>query len=227
MGQGFSRITIMFLFLVIFQFLLGPAGYAGTLFRVDFSADEAGKFPSGWESRDDKGAQTTYVVRSEAGKTFLHADAKGTSVQIGYNKEWQLNDFPMLKWQWRAVLLPVNSNERVKGGNDNALGLYVVFGGWPFVKTLKYIWSETLPVGTSLDSPFTKNTKMIVLRSGRESIGTWVRETRDVLADYRRFFRDKDASPVAKGIAILTDADNTDTRAIGDYADIEVSTREQ
>lgn len=217
----------MFLFLVIFQFLLGPAGYAGTLFRVDFSADEAGKFPSGWESRDDKGAQTTYVVRSEAGKTFLHADAKGTSVQIGYNKEWQLNDFPMLKWQWRAVLLPVNSNERVKGGNDNALGLYVVFGGWPFVKTLKYIWSETLPVGTSLDSPFTKNTKMIVLRSGRESIGTWVRETRDVLADYRRFFRDKDASPVAKGIAILTDADNTDTRAIGDYADIEVSTREQ
>ncbi len=216
----------MVLFLIILQFPLSSAGQAGTLFRIDFSADEIGKFPSGWESRDDQNAPNTYTVRSEGGKKFLRADAQGTSIQIGYNKEWTLNDFPVLKWQWRAILLPVNSNERVKGGNDNALGLYVVFGRWPFIRTLKYIWSETLPVGTSLDSPFTKNTKMIVLRCGHELIGTWVRETRDILADYRRFFGDKEESPVAKGIAILTDADNTNTRAIGDYADIEVSTRE-
>ena len=41
-------------------------------------------------------------------------------------------------------------------------------------------------------------------------------------ADYRRLFGDSDV-PKVKGIALLTDADNTGTRAAGDYRSFEFS----
>jgi hypothetical protein len=44
-----------------------------------------------------------------------------------------------------------------------------------------------------------------------------------VLSDYERFFGKGKKHPVAKGIAILTDSDNTHSRAVGDYADISIT----
>ncbi len=197
---------------------------AQPLFRVSFDQDEAGKFPSNWRAKDEADAHQVYSVQSENQKKFLHADARSLSVQISYEKKWDLGEYPMLRWEWRAVTFPEGSNERVKSGNDTVLGVYVVLSGLPFVKTLKYIWSDTLPVGTTLDSPFSSGTKMIVVRSGRAQSGTWVREERDVLADYQRFFG-KDQHPKPIGIAVLTDADNTKSRAVGDYGEIEVLPR--
>jgi hypothetical protein len=127
----------------------------------------------------------------------------------------------LLEWQWRALILPDKGDEMKKATNDSVLGLYVVFGRQPFIKTVKYVWSTTLPVGLSLESPFSSRTRMIVLESGDAFLGKWVSERRDVLADYRRLFG-KDDAPVTRGIAILTDADNTASRASGDYGDIDV-----
>jgi len=63
---------------------------------------------------------------------------------------------------------------------------------------------------------------MVVLESGEALAGKWVIERRDVLADYHRLFGDPENAPVARGIAILTDADNTASRASGDYGDIDI-----
>ena len=199
--------------------------FAQPLLQVNFQNDEVGKFPSGWKSRDQEESAVVYSVQAAGGKKFLHADARGLSVQISYEKKWGLRDFPMLRWQWRAVTFPTGSNERVKSGNDSVLGLYVVLSGLPFVKTIKYIWSDTLPAGMELDSPYSSGTKMIVLRSGRALADTWVTEERDVLSDYERVFGKKEKNPKAIGIAILTDADNTNSRSVGDYADITILAR--
>ena len=63
---------------------------------------------------------------------------------------------------------------------------------------------------------------MMVIRSGRGQAGTWVTEERDVLSDYRRLFGSEDEAPHARGIALLTDSDNTHSHAVGDYTEIEV-----
>ena len=44
-------------------------------------------------------------------------------------------------------------------------------------------------------------------------------EKRDVLADYLRIYGEAEKKPVVSGIGILTDADDTHSRSIGDYAD--------
>ena len=103
-----------------------------------------------------------------------------------------------------------------------ALGLYLVFGKQPFIRAVKYVWSTTLPIGLSLESPFSSSTRIIVLESGDAFLGKWVSEKRDVLADYHRLFGGNGDAPVAKGIAILTDSDNTASRASGDYGDIDI-----
>ncbi len=192
---------------------------AQPLLHVTFERDEVGKFPSGWQAMDREEAVKIYSVRSEGGKKFLHSDTHGQAVQISYEQKWPLADHPMLRWSWRAVTFPAGSNERVKGRADSVLGVYAVFSGLPFVTTIKYIWSDTLPEGTTFDSPYSSGTKMIVVRSGRALAGTWVTEERNVLSDYQRLFGKKD-KPVARGIALLTDSDDTHSLSVGDYAEI-------
>lgn len=204
-----------------------PVLWVSTLFAqspisISFGADEIGKFPSGWLSIDGNNAAKVYSVQAEGEKRFLHADSKGSAIQIGYMRNWALKEFPNLQWHWRSVLFPVGTNEREKSANDSVLGLYVVFSHWPFIRAIKYIWSETLPTGGSFDSPFAKGTKIIVVRSGRSRRGTWVQEKRDVLLDYQHLFGEGENNPVATGIAVLTDSDDTNSHAIGDYADIQV-----
>lgn len=215
--RGIIRGTVAFLILALAGGIL-----AQTLFKLTFEDDAEGKFPSGWSSRDKKGMSKVYSVRKENGEKFLRGDSGGLSVTIGYERGWNLADYPLIRWRWRPMTFPTGTNEHKKSGNDNVLGLYVAFGGWPLPKSIKYIWSETLPVGTELPSPFSGKTKMVVIRSGREGKGEWFSEERNVLDDYRRLFKEPKAAPKAKGVGILTDSDNTGTEAVGDYDDIEI-----
>ena len=195
-----------------------PALGADPGIALTFESDEVGKPPQGWICKSGDPAQV-YSVRSEDGKRYVRASSDGSAVALGYEKAWPLKEFPMLQWQWRAIVFPEKTDERKKSGADSVLGIYVVFGHWPFVKTIKYIWSDTLPEGETFDSPHAFHTKIIVVRSGRDRAGVWITERRDVLVDYARLFKEK-RPPVARGIAILTDSDSTRTHAIGDYADI-------
>ena len=83
------------------------------------------------------------------------------------------------------------------------------------VKSLKYIWSRVVPVGTPLTSS-SGRTQVRVLRSGTDRAGQWLEEQVDVRADYRKLFGDEPPKPA--GIAVLTDSDDTKSSAQGDYA---------
>jgi len=186
--------------------------------HITFDGDEVGKFPSNWVSRDQKNMMKVYSVQAEGEKKFLHADSVGLSVQISHEKKWDLRDYPILRWGWRAVVFPTGSNEQIKAGADSVLAVYVVLTGLPSVTAIKYIWSDTLPIGMAFNSPYSAGTKMIVVQSGRALAGTWVTEERNVISDYEHLFGKGGKHPVAQGIAILTDSDNTNSRAVGDYA---------
>jgi hypothetical protein len=68
-------------------------------------------------------------------------------------------------------------------------------------------------------------TQVIVLRSGPPSAReAWVEERVNALEDYTRLFGEPPAVKPA-GIAVLTDADDTRSRAEGDYANFRVCQR--
>jgi hypothetical protein len=212
---------LMFMLLIAFT-ASGTQAQPSQPINITFKANEIGKFPSGWASMNGNGAAKIYSVKTEGEHTFLHADAPAMAVPIGTEHSWALKDLPILQWQWRAVLFPDGTNEHDKNRNDSVLAVYVAFGHLPFINTIKYIWSDTIPVGTMFTSSTASNTKIIVIRSGRAQINTWVTEKRDVFADYRQIFGEKEKDPIATGIIILTDSDNTATHAIGDYGCLQV-----
>ena len=197
--------------------LSGPevAGQQGP--AVAFQAADAGKFPPGWKAKEDEG-RAVYTVRAEAGEAFLHAESARSSHTVGYELTADPAVTPRLRFAWRPLTLPPGGDERAKATNDSALAVYVIFEGWGIPpKSIKYVWSTTLAPGTSTESPYSSRAKVAVLRSGPPAApGAWVEEEVDVAADYRRLFGERGV-PRVQGIAVLTDSDNTGSRAAGDY----------
>ena len=194
---------------------LGPASLPAQEQCVvveDFSKAAVGEFPPGWKARKDEG-KDVYRVVEDGGKRVLRGDAKDVGVQAGKQFKWDLNEYPVLAWSWKAVEFPRGADERGKK-NDSAAAVYAVFPHSAVaVKSVKYIWSEKVPKGTHI-SQSSGNTQGVVLRSGG---GEWVDERVNVLEDYKKYFK-TDAVPKPEGIGVLTDSDDTSSRARGDYA---------
>ena len=75
-------------------------------------------------------------------------------------------------------------------------------------------------VGTRLESNGGL-TQVRVLRNGTDKRGEWVEERVNVRDDYLKGFKTRDV-PKPAGIAVLTDADDTQSTAVGDYAGFRV-----
>ena len=77
------------------------------------------------------------------------------------------------------------------------------------------VWSSQLPAGSTWDSPYTPESKMVSL--GRGPLPEWRREEVDVAPDYRRLFGR--TPPRVLAIAIMSDSDNSCARATAYFAD--------
>jgi hypothetical protein len=74
-----------------------------------------------------------------------------------------------------------------------------------------------VPVGATLGS---SRARAIVLRSGAPPNDEWVTEAVNVRQDYERLYGE--APGKARGVAVLTDADQTRSRAVGEYGPFRV-----
>jgi hypothetical protein len=186
----------------------------------NFSKGKIGEFPPDWKPRKDSGREV-YSIQEGDGLRFLHALARGLGIQAARQYEWEPKVYPVLAWSWRPVEFPKGSDERQSKTNDSAVAVYAVFPHSPWsVKSLKYIWSAVVPVGTRLDSS-AGLTQALVIQSGTERKGQWTEERVNVLEDYKKFFSETD-TPKASGIAVLTDSDDTKSVAQGDYSNFRV-----
>ena len=181
----------------------------------DFSKGKVGEFPPDWKPRKDAG-RSAYSIREENGRRFLHAEARGLGIQAAKQFEWDLASYPVLTWSWRPIEFPKGADERESKTNDSAVSVYAVFShtSWS-VKSLKYIWSAVVPVGTHLTSS-QGLTQARVVKTGTAGKGEWVDEKVNVAEDYKKYFKDDPPKPA--GIAVLTDSDDTKSSAQGDYA---------
>jgi hypothetical protein len=230
----------------------GPLAAEDCVVLEDFSASAPGEFPKGWTPRDKSGGGV-YTVQKEDSRVFVRAHAegakaKGNGIEADRTVNWDIEKYPILRWRWRPRVFPGGADEH-KGKEDSALGVYIGFCP-PEDKTfcersvkgqlgisdslgmtkmffskgigsLKYIWSERLPKGFE----FERSRKTVkVLESGQPANpNQWMEERVNIAADYRKHFGGgKLLNPV--GLAILTDADDTQSVAEGDYADFRICT---
>jgi hypothetical protein len=218
-----AGLTASLILCVAFLTALVAAGYESERIRQveDFSQFDLNSFPRGWKARGGNGADV-YRVKSD-GEKYLQAKAEANAVTIAREFNYDLKDYPLLSWQWKAVVLPRGGDERYKHTGDSGASIYVIFPGM-LPKNIKYVWSSSLPVGTDTESPFSSRTKIVVLRNHSSSLETWVSEKVNVYEDYKRLYGEE-PEPV-RAIGIMSDSDNTKSTALAYYKKIAVRKRE-
>ena len=187
----------------------------------DFSSSKAGSSPNGWSPRDDRGAPY-YKVLEKDGNRYMRANVVSDSVPFYKKVKWEIQKYPRLSWRWRIIKFPPLGNEQIPEQNDTAGAVYATWINiWKMeAKSVKYIWSLSLPKGTEFKK---KTTWFIVVRSGKKEAGLWVPESVDVLADYKRLWGDDSKNPNL--LVVLSDSNATKSRVICDYEDFVVSSR--
>ena len=91
-------------------------------------------------------------------------------------------------------------------------------GEAPPYATLMYVWDASAPPETLVVSARSDRIRKIVVGSGRKGASVWQHLKRDVRADYQRAFGEAPGRLVS--LALMTDGDNTASRAEACYGDI-------
>ncbi len=214
--------------------------------RVDvgrFSvASPGGELPDGWEPYlvlPHKLA-TRYRLVENAGAVVLEADADGSASSVARRIRIDPQRHPIIEWRWRVPALIDGADPRVATREDAPARILVAFHGdaqkldmferstlrmakaisgraLPYA-TLVYIWAEKVAAETVVRNLHTGRVRMIVVESGAARLGRWVAVRRNLLEDYQRAFGEAPGDIV--GIGVMTDTDNTRSRARAYYGDI-------
>ena len=210
----------------------------------DFSVQPVeGILPDHWEPLlfDDIENHTTYKHVVDGTTCAIRAESSNSS--SGLIRKIAINPatHPTVSFSWKIQNIIKSANLADKNTNDAPARLFIsfaynseqvywfermkfeaskiVYGEYPPITTLIYVWASHLEKGTFTESPYNDRIKIIVLESGKSETGTWLSEKRDVFADYCKAF-DTKTVPMISGVAIMTDTDNTAGQAVSWYGDI-------
>jgi hypothetical protein len=209
---------------------------------TEFSANMPGGLPDRWTPliihRTKK--RTEYQLVAEDGETILHARAVGASSALMQHVNVDPGKQQWLSWRWRIGNLIASAKNFQRHAEDSPARLILGFDGdkdtLSFTDqvlfetarvltghdfsyaTLMYVWENTAPVGTIIDSTRSGRIKMIVASSGSDGIGQWHEFTRNIAEDFEGAFGEKPGKLI--GVGVLTDTDNTGETVDAWYGDI-------
>lgn len=183
---------------------------------------------------------TIYTLVQEDGRTVLRGAADRSASAYVARFKPAVAVPAIMSWRWKTDALVPGADNRDKNREDAPLRVIIAFDGdrttlpaaeqkrlrrarnlsgrEPPYAMLMYIWSDHVPVESIISSAHTTQVKMLVVASGSNGLGKWQSVRRNVAEDYRHAYG-TEPGPVL-GVAVMTDTDNTGTKAVGEYADI-------
>jgi hypothetical protein len=186
-----------------------------------FSQDNALKE---WEEKIFRG-KVIYRIEKNQSLDYVRATSDKTASALYYRIKLDVKGkSPVISWKWDVDKFPQKKNKEsleTENEDDFAARVYVIFPAFFFTnsKVLEYIWAETLPEGLIGTSPYSKNIKLIVARSGPNKDKKWFTENRDIIADYVKAFGTKPEHDIG-AVAFMTNTEHTGTSADAMYDDI-------
>jgi DUF3047 family protein len=148
------------------------------------------------------------IVR-DGERSALLLKTEDEPMRIGRAVKIEPRETPWLTWEWKVVTLPAGGDLRDDKRNDQAGRVSVMFDG---MRGLLYVWDTTAPVGTESRSDGFEvfHRALIAVRSGRERLGQWDRQRRNVYEDYRRIYNSEPRT--IKLVGLETHSNDTHTR---------------
>jgi hypothetical protein len=207
-----------------------PSAAQEVLFREQFDSLDA------WDPLTFRSIErhTHYSTSLQEQRTVLRVEASSSASAIVYEETFNVYEWPIVSWTWRAESVHATGDAATKDGDDYPVRLYVLFeyaperltfgqklqyntvkllyGRYPPHATLNYIYANKVHSRRIIPNAFTDRAMMIVVDAGTRDIGTWREHTRNIVEDYRDAFGTD--PPETATIAIMGDADNTEGESI-------------
>ena len=189
------------------------------------------------------GQHSSYTIEPTTGSNpVLRADSNSSASGIVWKGEFNVYEYPRLRWRWKIRNLYKKGDATTKEGDDYPIRLYVMFkyvpsdpavkrslkyilarlfyGRTPPYTSLNYIWANRDHDTAFLTNPYSKKAMMVVLQAGEEKVGLWTREDVDIVKDYQEAFGT--LPPAMAGLAIMNDSDGTGESSVSWVDDIEI-----
>ncbi len=193
-----------------------------------FSFERGQESLKNWEEKLFKG-HTVFKIEHEKNLFYLRCQSRDACSGLYVKTAYPATPDMHLEWKWRVNEFPQKKHPEIlasRAEDDFAARVYVIFLGSNFFKSnaIEYIWDEQIPVGTLSDSAYSERIKLLVIRSGPVApvigeSGGWVSEDRNIYEDYLKLFGKSPRNPVGL-VALMSDSDNTETKASADFAEI-------
>jgi hypothetical protein len=142
-------------------------------------------------------------------------------------------DLGTVKFSWKVAQLIEAADMALRETDDSPVRIILTFAGdrslfsmknsmlselslaltgepLPYA-TLMYVWCNTCPSGSVIINPRTDRIRKMVVESGKSGLRHWRDYERNIRSDFEQAFHEAPGALV--GIAIMTDSDNTRTRA--------------
>ena len=164
---------------------------------------------------------TTYTLGSNDHGNFIKAEAEGVGSGLGKEIQINLNKTPYINISWKVEKDLKGIDEKGKKGHDFAARVFVVKKtGLTALsnKAINYVFSSNNQVNEFWRSPYTKSSIDYVLSTTQENLNEWVTVKANVKEHFKKL-HDLDVDTL-NGIAIMTDTDQTDIKAISYYQNI-------
>ena len=223
---------------VFFAVVLSAAGFVGCKETVpgnsvvgwneqfDPAGGRVGSIPEGWVVKGKPGTKKAdFSVQEDKGEgiSYLHMEADDASASLLTQvKDVALLETPVLKWRWRATVLPAGADGRDKAKDDQAIGLYV--GAEKGArKAVSYRWDTETPVGSEGECAYGLGTikiKWFTLRNKSDIAGgKWFEEERNFMEDFKEAWG---YYPDQIYISVSCNSQYTGTEAAADLAWLEL-----
>jgi len=221
-----------------------PSGYAvPEQLPLVFNAEEKMR----WESMQLPGKlRTAFRLSQKEGRQVLQTESAASISMLRQKLRIPAEQLGGLKFEWQVSNLIEGADMTQRDAEDSPVRVVLAFDGdrgrfsprnamlseltrtitgeeMPYA-VLMYVWSNDLPVGTVIINPRTDRIRKIVVESGHERLGRWLRYDRDVRADFIQAF--EESPGVLQSLAIMTDTDNTRGKTQAWYGEIRLNSAE-
>ena len=165
--------------------------------------------------------ETTWTLGSNEKGNFIKAEAEGKGSGLGKEVLIDLLKTPFINITWKVEKDLSGIVENSKKGHDYAARVFVIkkTGSTALSnRAINYVFSSNNEVGKNWPSPYTNKSIDYALSSTKNNLNTWVTVKTNVKDDFMKL-HGIDVLDIS-GVAIMTDTDNSELKAISYYQDI-------
>lgn len=194
-----------------------------------------------WEHREFPGKKpTSFAYERKDGRHTMAARADGSASMLRRQVRVPPEELGQVRFSWMVPELIAEADMARRDTEDAPVRIVLAFDGdrsrfsprnamlselaraltgeeMPYA-TLMYVWSNHRAPGEVIINPRTDRIRKLVVQSGAAGLHQWLDYERDVRADFKRVFGEEPGALI--GVAIMTDADNTHSRARAWYGPV-------